>query len=162
MAREFDPLTISDILETILGILTIVLVFLTLGLVALARRAETLLKKLIEAIEKTLPPIEKTGELLQKSVDVQRSLLRVQFLATVSTVDRTIEVQINHLTRKVEDVIFELCHITRDAKIETGVVEKELEVTYRLSYEETVYAVLEKSVDDIKCLPGRVYSELVS
>lgn len=144
MAKQFDP----SVLEPILGALTIVLVILTFGLFVLAARAEKLLKGLTAV--------------LKQSVDVQTSLLRVQFLLTVSTVDRTIEIPLARFTKKIEQVMYDLDDITGDAKLEVGVVGQELEVSYRLSYEDAVYEVLQKSVDDPNCLPEKVYRKLVS
>jgi len=141
-------LSVSEVLESILGILTIALVFLTIGLLVLASRAEKLLEGLTTV--------------LKQSVDVQTSLLHVQFLLTVSTVDRTIEVPLVHFTKKIEQVMYDLNDITADARLEAGVVGQELEVSYRLSYEDAVYEVLRKSVDDASCLPEKVYQKLVA
>jgi hypothetical protein len=141
-------LSVSEVLESILGILTIALVFLTIGLLVLASRAEKLLEGLTTV--------------LKQSVDVQTSLLHVQFLLTVSTVDRTIEVPLVHFTKKIEQVMYDLNDITADARLEVGVVGQELEVSYRLSYEDAVYEVLRKSVDDASCLPEKVYQKLVA
>lgn len=147
MAIQFT-LSVSEVLESILGILTIALVFLTIGLLVLASRAEKLLEGLTTV--------------LKQSVDVQTSLLHVQFLLTVSTVDRTIEVPLVHFTKKIEQVMYDLNDITADARLEAGVVGQELEVSYRLSYEDAVYEVLRKSVDDASCLPEKVYQKLVA
>lgn len=147
MAIQFT-LSVSEVLESILGILTIALVFLTIGLLVLASRAEKLLEGLTTV--------------LKQSVDVQTSLLHVQFLLTVSTVDRTIEVPLVHFTKKIEQVMYDLNDITADARLEVGVVGQELEVSYRLSYEDAVYEVLRKSVDDASCLPEKVYQKLVA
>jgi hypothetical protein len=119
-------------LEFLLGILTVVLVVLTVALVVLGYRTEKRMDRLID----------------------------VFLVETGANVERTIEVSTLGITREIEEVMDDLYAITIDAHVEAGVVDDQLVVSYRLSWESTVYLVLEKSVGDKKILPAQIYAPL--
>jgi hypothetical protein len=118
-------------LEYILSFLTVVLVCLTIALVVLGYRAENRLDKLIDVL----------------------------LVQTGGTVERTLEISSVEVTGKIEDVIFDLGTITTDAHVEAGLVEDRIVVSYRLSWESTVYEILCKYVD-AKRLPKQIFSDL--
>lgn len=122
-------------------ILTSVLAILTVALVVLSIRAENRLTRLVRSLD---------------------NLLRTQLLLTGATVERAIEISTHNLTKKIEDVVYDLYDLPKDARIEAGFGEKYLVVSYRLSWEPRVFALLKGCVDDAKCLGEEVYSKLGS
>lgn len=131
----------SAFLEPILVVLTSVLAILTVALVALAIKAENRLTKLVRSLE---------------------NLVRIQLLLVGATVERAIEIPVQNLTKKIEEVVYDLYDLPKDAHIEAGFGEKYLVVSYRLSWEPRVFALLKGCVDDAKCLGEEVYLKLGS
>lgn len=127
-------------LELTLNILTVVLITLTIALVILGIRAENRLNRLATVLVR---------------------LLRIQYIHTGSVAERTIEIELSHLTTRSNAIILSLQKISRDAHIRTRIRNGKLVVSYRFMWEDAVLDTLAKCVDDKKYLPPRIYSRLL-
>jgi hypothetical protein len=80
---------------------------------------------------------------------------------TGSVVERTLEIEIGHLVKGSNATVRSLHKISKDARIRTRVSKGKLVVSYRFMWEDNVFDVLTKCVDDKKNLPPRIYSRLL-